>query len=156
MGSSWLALQMKCVINFKGNNHVTCIHTITLPNGRIFCAERPHVAPYLDNAYLTNGFVATEYQVKTAAINSTDAKTNPFCSGHAQMADGNILYVGGDDPGHTSALTGATTLVDGRLSLRSYITCPEGAPSTCIGSWKFFPNLAIMRWYPTVVTVSVK
>lgn len=69
------------------------------------------------------------------------------------MADGNLLYVGGDFPSHTSALTGATTLTDGRLAIRAYVTCPAGAPDSCVGTWKPFPNLLAQRWYPTIVTL---
>jgi hypothetical protein len=89
----------------SGTSGVTCVHTALLPNSRLLCFERPHMAPYPPNKN-TNGVLSTEIDLMgtvnadgtwTPKITPIAVNDNPFCSGHCQRADGSILVVGGDN-----------------------------------------------------------
>ncbi len=131
-----------------GENKVVCIHTLVLPGDRILCIERPHKTvrnPYPVNQN-TDGRVVSETRLTPAfdSVPSDRVLFNPFCAGHAQLPDGSLLIVGGDDPlGNNTA--GETILTDGRAKVRRYVPCVD---STCLtGSWDHsIPDMITGRW----------
>lgn len=139
-----------------GSSGTVCIHTFLLPNNRITCVERPHEAPYPPNSN-TGGFLSSEIDLQNggdmdgkwvSSFRAIEVKTSPFCGGHASMADGSILVVGGDN--NTNH---AGTSTDGRQSIRTYTPCPVGSAADCIGRWDDKESMSTQRWYPTIVTL---
>jgi hypothetical protein len=64
-------------------------------------------------------------------------RTNLFCAGHSQLADGRILVIGGHDPG--SGLLGARD-----VNIFDPVTL----------SWSSAASMADPRWYPTATTLA--
>ncbi|KAJ3078731.1 hypothetical protein HK102_004276 [Quaeritorhiza haematococci] len=138
--------------NIVANSRVICIHTALLPNYRIWCAERPHVAPYPANSN-TGGETAVEIDITNDTAVITNVRTNPFCSGHAQMANGNLLVVGGDEA-QSNVTDGSGQIIDGRRSIREYDTCLPGTPGCNVGAkWREASTMTTGRWYPTITTL---
>ena len=71
--------------------------------------------------------------------------TSAFCGGHAQMADGSVLIIGGDVTSIPNVLS------DGTKGRRIYTPC---AGKDCSGKWTSLPDMSNGRWYPTVVTLA--
>ncbi|KAI8900031.1 glyoxal oxidase N-terminus-domain-containing protein [Globomyces pollinis-pini] len=150
-----------------GSSGVTCIHTALLPNSQLLCFERPHLGPIVngESIYpinpLTNGVLSTQIDL-LAKVNSDGKWTskftpipvlsNPFCAGHAQMANGSILVAGGDN--QTMPDVGSGLIYNGRKGVRIFNPCPIGKGSDCIGSWVDVKSMSSERWYPTVVTLA--
>ncbi len=135
-----------------GSNKVVCIHTMVLPNDTVLCVERPHntaTNPFPINPF-TDGRVVTETRMSPGFQESRVSdfvRLNPFCAGHAQMADGSVLIIGGDMPlGNNTA--GETILTDGRKAVRRYVPCQSAACTT--GSFEFYPDMTTERWYVSV------
>lgn len=74
------------------------------------------------------------------ALNPSDPQMDLFCSGHAGLADGRVLIVGGNDPESEHY---------GDKQARIFT---PGA-GTSAGGWSNPPDLAERRWYPTAVTL---
>jgi hypothetical protein len=143
-----------------GESNVVCIHTFKLPNSKLLCVERPHEGVYPPNPK-SNGLLSSEVDLKggassydawKAAAVSIPIANNPFCAGHAQMADGSILVIGGDNK--SVPLAGAQKIVDGRQGVRIYHPCHNASESACVGKWEILPEMTTRRWYPTVVTLA--
>jgi hypothetical protein len=140
----------------SGLSGVTCIHTALLPDSKLLCMERPHMAPYPENPN-TNGLLSTQIDLKgtvnqdgswTANPTAISVVNNPFCAGHSQLANGVILVAGGDNQS-----TPALGIVDGRTGIRKFTPCPPGSDPSCLGTWAILPDMTTPRWYPTVVTL---
>jgi hypothetical protein len=74
---------------------------------------------------------------------------NPFCAGHAQLGNGDILVVGGD-------MRAVPGMADGRRAVRVYRPCPANATAQSCpngGSWVDLYQMQSGRWYPTVTTL---
>eukprot|EP00842_Homolaphlyctis_polyrhiza_P003039 jgi/Hompol1/3736/HPOL_006712-RA len=146
-----------------GSSGVVCIHTLLLPNSRLVCNERPHDSSHYPVNPNTGGLVSTEidllngadiksYAPWTSKFTPKSIDTNPFCGGHASMANGSILSIGGDPYG--THPDGVIFPADGRQARRIYNPCPVGAPASCTGSWVTLPSMTTQRWYPTILTLA--
>ncbi|KAJ1339501.1 hypothetical protein BSLG_005876 [Batrachochytrium salamandrivorans] len=78
--------------------------------------------------------------------------TSAFCSGHAQMPNGSILIMGGDEYGLLSDGT-HNIYPDGRKVVVYTIPCPADAQNY-VGSWVTLPDMATRRWYPSMATLA--
>ena len=87
---------------------------------------------------------------KKVSIVHTDK--NPFCAGHAQMADGRILIIGGDEP-HSMTEDGHS-ITNSLFARRTFTPCSPGDVK-CAGFGKFenLLDMTTARWYPSVVTL---
>jgi hypothetical protein len=141
-----------------GITGAACVHLYLLPESRLVCVERPHKFPYQPNPH-TGGILATEINLLdkinadgtwTAKFTPNHVQTSPFCGGHAQMADGSILHVGGDD-GVWLLSNGTSISNDGHQGRRIYKPCDSGACT--IGTWTDMVDMTTKRWYPTVTTL---
>jgi hypothetical protein len=84
-------------------------------------------------------------------------RTNAFCAGHSQGANGEVWVVGGDAQ-DSNKTDGTTFLTDGRKKIRSFapsVVSNEGGGVSSYGIWtETYPDMAGgNRWYPTVVTM---
>jgi hypothetical protein len=147
-----------------GNSGAVCIHTILLPpnlpntNPKILCVERAHTLPYAPNPF-TQAAVAVEIDLKAkvnddgtweAAFAVVPVESSPFCGGHSQRADGNILFVGGDN-GRWEQMDGSFKNADGHMHRRLYNACVD---QTCTnGKWVENELMSTGRWYPSVTTL---
>jgi hypothetical protein len=100
------------------------VNSALLPNGKILMWDGQ-----------TEGFTAIVWNPITNTIEWAPAPANIFCSGIEQMANGQILVVGGSVAGHTGLP--AANLFD---------------PGT--ESWTVLPDMAYQRWYPTATALS--
>ncbi|KAJ3121255.1 hypothetical protein HK098_003825 [Nowakowskiella sp. JEL0407] len=161
---------------------VTCIHSMLLPGPydvapgtkpKLLCVERPHgggKGKYPPNPYVEpDGTRSNAAEIDLLApAGSTPAQyakiskaiNNPFCAGHAQMADGSILVAGGDREAAT-APDGTSLLIDGtniKRIYKSYDPTPAnmlGDPVTKLNAgWNDAGAMSKGRWYPTVHTIS--
>ncbi|KAL2913493.1 hypothetical protein HK105_206953 [Polyrhizophydium stewartii] len=149
-----------------GSSGVVCIHTALLPGMRLLCTERPHThTSYPANANtngelsadidLLNGADINGFGTWTSKFTARHVDTNPFCGGHAQMANGSIFHVGGDPFGNLGPNpTTDGIYADGRQGRRIYNPCPAGSAADCVGSWTTLPSMTSQRWYPTVATLA--
>lgn len=71
---------------------------------------------------------------------------NAFCGGHAQMADGKLLVVGGTVENATGILTGAT-------GENRNVTFDPTQWSSSSRGWTPVDSMHLGRWYPTVTTL---
>ncbi|RKP01494.1 hypothetical protein CXG81DRAFT_11913 [Caulochytrium protostelioides] len=137
------------------NTGVTCIHNLLLPNDRLVCIERPQERPYGINLN-TMGETAVEIDISQPdqPFQINPIHKNAFCGGHAQLADGTVLVVGGD--ARSLEADGIPFLYDGRKGVRLYRPCEADAVAagTCKkGTWEDQPEMSTNRWYPTVTTL---
>lgn len=142
--------------SYAGSSGVVCIHSFLTPNSRFLCTQRPRQVPYqTDFSTSTYPWPSTYINVMgnvngdgtwSATYQSVPVVSNPFCSGHAQMANGSIIAVGGDDPLTIDPRTNTTHVVDGRAGRRLF------EPST--GQWVELAPMTTQRWYPTLVTLA--
>ncbi|MFW9257627.1 galactose oxidase-like domain-containing protein [Nostoc sp. CALU 546] len=142
-------------------NLMQSIHTILLPNGKVLSLNGSSFRSTLvnDNGKISfiEGVKVTDYNV----VNNTslfDPKTEKFeriaspralqygesndlfCSGHLQLADGNVLFVGGTGryyPG--GAFTGSK-----QVNLYNWQT----------GEWSTSGQLKDGRWYPSLIPLA--
>ncbi|KAJ3105513.1 hypothetical protein HDU97_007992 [Phlyctochytrium planicorne] len=138
-----------------GKTGSLCIHSLLLPNSKLVCVERPHQIPYPTLNPETGGWTSTmmdltEPELKPVILK--DLKTNAFCAGHAQAADGSVWVIGGDRQNSTdNADFNLLPGIDGRRKL-----VPPGDGENA-AKWVNEDQLGIMdggaRWYPTVVTM---
>jgi hypothetical protein len=158
-----LALQVQSQGSWTniGSSGVVCIHTFLLPKNRIVCVERPHELPYPPNPN-TGGLLSTEIDLQgggeqdgewIAKYTPIPILNNPFCGGHASMADGSILVVGGDNRSISLIGSDEFQVVNGRQGMRIYHPCDIEANPGCVGTWDIKPSMSSERWYPTVVTL---
>jgi hypothetical protein len=82
------------------------------------------------------GTSATVWDLATGTLRPVPAPYNVFCSGHAALADGRILVVGGHDTAGGILGSYEATIFD---------------PLT--ESWMPVPRMAYRRWYPTATTL---
>ncbi|MEY3869875.1 MAG: hypothetical protein RLZZ338_3766 [Cyanobacteriota bacterium] len=142
-------------------NMMQSVHTILLPNGKVMSLNGSSFRNTIvnDNGKITfvEGVTAGKYDV----INNTslfDPKTNTFeridsppamqegesndlfCSGHLQLADGNVLFISGTGryyPGGRFTGSRQANLYDWKT-----------------GKWSPLPKMKEGRWYPTLVELS--
>ncbi|KAJ3062219.1 hypothetical protein HK102_008841 [Quaeritorhiza haematococci] len=126
-----------------------CIHTALLPNNRLLCVERPHAGVYPENE-LTNGQSTVEIDLNNGQVSVVPLGNNPFCAGHAQMADGNILFMGGEQ---MVQIAGRTVKEDGRKGRRIYQACEVGGNCPLQNKWQQDTDMTTERWYPTVTAL---
>jgi hypothetical protein len=87
--------------------------------------------------FYQDGTTPTVWDYVNNIFTSVPAPTNLFCSGHAALADGRILVIGGY----------------GQSSNRYGIPNAEiFDPAT--NAWTLVPEMAYSRWYPTATTLS--
>ncbi|KAJ3119072.1 hypothetical protein HK098_005760 [Nowakowskiella sp. JEL0407] len=144
---------------------VTCIHSFLLPgpgvpgsSPKLVCVERPHgggAGKYPANPNTEPVEVwsnAAEISLFGASPDPKISKStsNPFCGGHAQMADGSIFMSGGDKEAYTDPLTNMALLTDGTNINRIYT--PMDVNGT-VDPWKVTNAMAKGRWYPAVHTL---
>lgn len=141
-----------------GSSGGACVHLIQLPNNRVLCIERPHIAPYPPNPN-TGGFLATEISLMervnadgtwTSKFTVNDLTNSPFCGGQSQLPDGSILSVGGDS-GVWLLSNGTHIEQDGHPKRRIYTPCT--GPGCTAGSFSELPDMTTRRWYPSVTTL---
>jgi hypothetical protein len=141
-----------------GPSGVVCIHTLQLPDDKLQCMERPHPTPFKINQ-ATGPILTTEINLKaiigadgkwTANFTPIETETNPFCGGHAQMADGSILVIGGDDRPNR-LWSGKEFFQVGLKNKKIYKPCQD---KECIGSWQELEPMTSERWYPSVTTLA--
>ncbi|KAJ3338107.1 hypothetical protein HDU93_009978 [Gonapodya sp. JEL0774] len=92
--------------------------------------------------------VSTEWNSQTLSLESLDLKSNPFCSGVGQMADGRLISVGG------SAQNSDTTVATGYNGIRILTRPCDNATVLC--DWAetdLVGTLQRPRWYPTIVSL---
>ena len=109
------------------NIPVVAIHQALLPSGQVLmwdAADFTSAPPILFNPQ-TNTW-----------INRPGVSTDLFCSGHAMLADGRLLVVGGDTP-TTGLGVNDVNLFD---------------PTT--NAWSTAARMTERRWYPTATTLS--
>lgn len=90
-----------------------------------------------------------------AAATVKEVQENPFCAGHAQLGDGHILLIGGENGTYTDSDSGETFLTDGKRGVRVYTACPEGQTSCTSSRWDMKTPISTERWYPTVATLGI-
>lgn len=111
---------------------VVAIHMQLLPDGKVLAWGKPETPP-IDGRAPVRLFDPSAGQLAFQEV------ANPFvdvyCSGHAYLADGRVLAVGG----HIRDFVGsdATTMFDHRSA-----------------SWVNGPRMSAGRWYPTVTTLA--
>ncbi|MEM9101645.1 MAG: galactose oxidase-like domain-containing protein [Pseudomonadota bacterium] len=104
------------------------IHTTLLPNGELLAVG------YADNNAQTG--VARVYNMQQGArVTNNLNEKNLFCSGHALMPNGNVLFAGGHS---------------GPVSQLKYANIYNTASNT----WQDVDELNFGRWYPTVTTLA--
>lgn len=142
-------------------NLMQSVHTILLPNGKVLSLSGSSFRTTLVNdngkISLIEGVNVTDYDVvnnaalldpetgKFERIASPSAmqygETNDlFCSGHLQLADGNVLFIGGTGryyPG--GAFTGSK-----QVNLYNWQT----------GKWSALGQLKEGRWYPSLIPLA--
>ncbi|KAJ1569367.1 hypothetical protein HK096_003328 [Nowakowskiella sp. JEL0078] len=153
---------------------VTCIHSFLTPGPitpapglrpKLICVERPHGGgagkyppnPYIEPDNSRSNAVEIDLLAAPGTPSSTYAKisravNNPFCGGHAQMANGNIFMSGGDRESFTNPLTGSQVLTDGTNINRIY--APYDSNATQSSPWTVTNAMASGRWYPSVLTLN--
>ncbi|KAI9359239.1 hypothetical protein DFJ73DRAFT_817500 [Zopfochytrium polystomum] len=148
---TWRVLQG--LDQFGGGSGSLCIHSLLLPNNRLYPILNPN----------TGGMTATEIDLNQEPLQAVvnGPSTNAFCAGHAQAANGQVWMIGGD--AQLSNFTNGTTFLwDGLSKIRTYNPVgqvPLGDPNPSLaarhGSWNesFRDMDGGKRWYPTVVTM---
>jgi len=71
-------------------------------------------------------------------VPANEPEASLFCSGHAQLSDGRVLFAGGGGRGPAPD------------SMRAFAFDPD-APDN--GSWSELPLMRLLRWYPSVVAL---
>jgi hypothetical protein len=111
------------------------VHAMLLKTGEVLLWDGPSEDPLTHNPE-GGGDTATLWNPATNAFTSVpNTTTNLFCAGHAVLADGRILVLGGH-------LNGGQGLRDANLY----------DPIT--RQWTSAPRMAYPRWYPTATTLS--
>ncbi len=87
--------------------------------------------------FYEDGATATVWDYGNNTFTSVPTNTNLFCSGHAVLADGRVLVVGGWGGTSNPIGIGNAEVFD---------------PSN--NTWTAVPNMAYRRWYPTATTLS--
>ncbi|KAJ1565277.1 hypothetical protein HK096_003672 [Nowakowskiella sp. JEL0078] len=154
---------------------VTCIHNYLVPGStttapglrpKLICVERPHGGgqgkyppnPYTEPDNSRSNTAEIDLLASPGTATSVYAKisksvNNPFCGGHAQMADGNIFHTGGDRESYINPLTNVAILTDGTNINRIYSPYDNNASVT--NPWSTAGTaMAQGRWYPSVLTLS--
>ena len=87
--------------------------------------------------FYQDGATATVWDYVNNKFTTVPTSTNLFCSGHAVMADGRVLLVGGYGQSSSTIGIANAEIFD---------------PST--NSWTAVPPMGFRRWYPTATTLS--
>jgi hypothetical protein len=87
--------------------------------------------------FYQDGASATVWDYVSNVFTSVPTSVNLFCSGHAFLADGRVLVVGG---------------FGGSGSLFGIANAEIFDPAT--NAWTTVPNMSYRRWYPTATTLS--
>jgi hypothetical protein len=118
------------------------IHVTLLPNGHVLTwADDDHDSyPDVRGPNKTKAYVVTNPDAGAlSAIDIPNESTNLFCSGHAYLADGRILAMGGHEG------------LDGDGSIDTNIF---DYTKNAVGSWEKSGDMASGRWYPTACTLA--
>ncbi len=86
--------------------------------------------------FYQDGASPTVWDYVNGTFTGIPTTANLFCSGHALLADGRVLVVGGFGGGDSDGITNAEIF----------------DPSN--NSWTAVPNMSYRRWYPTATTLS--
>ena len=86
--------------------------------------------------FYQDGASPTVWDYVNGTFTSVPTNANLFCSGHALLADGRVLVVGGFGGGDSDGIASAEIF----------------DPSN--NSWTAVPNMSYRRWYPTATTLS--
>ncbi|KAI8613807.1 hypothetical protein BC830DRAFT_1169954 [Chytriomyces sp. MP71] len=143
----------------SGQTGSLCIHSLLLPGNKLSCIERPHTSPYPFINPLTNGTTSTlvDISLKDNSISFTlnHIKTNAFCAGHAQMADGGVYVIGGDrqssTPTHDASKNANVSEPDDQTFL--FYGINRVRTFSLEKGWDESYEMSTERWYPTVVTM---
>nr|KAJ3418408.1 hypothetical protein HK105_008349 [Polyrhizophydium stewartii] len=136
-----------------GNSGVVCIHTFLVPGMRLYPSNVNTGGLISTEIDLLNGADINGFGKWTTKFTPREVATNPFCAGHAQMANGSIFVAGGDPYGNLPNQM-AGTYPDGRKGRRIYNPCPADSAADCVGSYTALPDMSSERWYPTVATLA--
>lgn len=118
------------------------IHLHLLPNGHVLTwADDDHdLYPEIRGPNRTKAYVVTNADAGAlTAVSIPNESTNLFCSGHAYLADGRILAMGGHEG------------VDGDGSIDTNIF---DYTKNAFGSWEKSGDMASGRWYPSACTLA--
>jgi hypothetical protein len=120
------------------------MHCGLLPNGRVLFLDK--VENYTQ-VNLPNGQYAysSEYDPLTNAVKPLAYKTNAFCAGGIQLADGRLLSVGGNGPLDWID----PTVGDGLTGIRYLTRSPTNASFTGTDWSEPGNKLSSPRWYPS-------
>jgi len=99
------------------------VNLILLPNGKLLFYE--------------DGATSTVWDYVNGTFTNISATPNLFCSGHALLADGRVLVVGGYGGSGTQIGIANADIFD---------------PTN--NTWTAVPNMAYRRWYPTATTLA--
>lgn len=99
------------------------VNLILLPNNKLL--------------YYDDGATPTVWDYQKNVSASTPTNADLFCSGHAELADGRVLVVGGYGDG-----TGSIGIANAEIF------------DSTNNSWTPVPNMKYKRWYPTATTLS--
>ena len=99
------------------------VNLILLPNNKLL--------------YYDDGATPTVWDYQKNVSASTPTNADLFCSGHAELADGRVLVVGGFGDG-----TGSIGIANAEIF------------DSTNNSWIPVPNMKYKRWYPTATTLS--
>ncbi|TGZ80458.1 DUF1929-domain-containing protein [Ascodesmis nigricans] len=131
-----------------GRSGVVAMHAGLMANGRVFFLNK--VDNYAE-IRLSNGryAYASEYNPDNNQVVGLSVTTNPFCSGGAYLANGDIISIGGNGP----LLHLDTTVGDGFNGIRYITRTTSGAQNG--QSWREPGHkLTGNRWYPSAQTLA--
>lgn len=103
--------------------NAVAVNLILLPNNKLL--------------YYDDGATPSVWDYQQNVFSATPTNPDLFCSGHAALADGRILVVGGYGDGSGDIGIANAEIFD---------------PSN--NSWTAVPNMKYKRWYPTATTLS--
>jgi hypothetical protein len=98
------------------------VNLILLQNGKVL--------------FYQDGSTATVWDYVKNSFSSTPLSVDLFCSGHALLADGRVMVVGGFGQSGSIGLTNAEIF------------------DPVADTWASIPNMQYRRWYPTATTLS--
>lgn len=117
------------------NNHVRAVHSILLYTGKVLMMAG---SGNDGTAFAAGTFKTTLFDPTTNTFTDINTPTDVFCSGHVQLANGNILIMGG-----TKAYPNATTGVSFTGTAASYIF------NVATSTYQRINDMNDGHWYPS-------